>query len=101
MEPTTSEHRMYVARRPERDGRSPRSVSRPALGRAVLVGLLVSTVAGCGGAAPGKTYYQRNIEPILLQKCAGNTSGCHSTNTDDPYSFAAGNFDVTSFENVQ
>ena len=71
------------------------------LSRAVLLGLLVSTVVGCGGAAPGKTYYQRNIEPILLQKCAGNTSGCHSTNTDDPYSFAAGNFDVTSFENVQ
>src|SRR5215470_9139858 len=58
---------------------------------------------GCGGCdgAAGRTYYERNIEPILLQKCAGNTSGCHSTNPDDPYQFAAGNFDVTSFENVQ
>src|SRR5689334_14060498 len=36
-----------------------------------------------------------------MQKCAGNTSGCHSTNADDPYSFAAGNFDVTSFDAVQ
>src|SRR5215468_621459 len=58
---------------------------------------------GCGGCdgAKGRTYYERNIEPILIQKCAGNTSGCHSTNPDDPYQFAAGNFDVTSFENVQ
>jgi len=57
--------------------------------------------AGCGDSPPGRTFYQRNIEPILTQKCAGNTSGCHSTNADDPYRFAAGNFDVTSFENVQ
>src|SRR5262245_38390304 len=65
-----------------------------------VLGVLVCLV-GCGDSPPGRTYYQRNIEPILLQKCAGNTSGCHSTNADDPYSFAAGNFDVTSFENVQ
>jgi hypothetical protein len=57
--------------------------------------------AGCGDPPPGRTFYQRNIEPILTQKCAGNTSGCHSTNADDPYKFAAGNLDVTSFENVQ
>ncbi|HEY0993092.1 MAG TPA: hypothetical protein VGD80_38830, partial [Kofleriaceae bacterium] len=59
-------------------------------------------LAGCGGdSPPGRTFYQRNIEPILTQKCSGNTSGCHSTNSDDPFEFAAGNFDVTSFENVQ
>jgi hypothetical protein len=57
--------------------------------------------AACGDSPPGRTFYQRNIEPILTQKCAGNTSGCHSTNTDDPYQFAAGNFDVSSFDNVQ
>ena len=57
--------------------------------------------AGCGDSPPGRTFFERNIEPILLQKCAGNTSGCHSTNADDPYQFAAGNFDVTSFANVQ
>lgn len=38
---------------------------------------------------------------MLLQTCAGNVAGCHSTNDDDPHAFAAGNFDVTSFENVQ
>lgn len=57
--------------------------------------------AGCGNSPPGRTYYERNIEPILVQKCAGNTSGCHSVNSDDPYAFAGGNFDVTSFANVQ
>src|SRR5436190_18379295 len=68
--------------------------------RGVLVGIAV-VVAGCSDAPPGRTFYERNIEPILMQKCAGNTSGCHSTNVDDPYSFAAGNLDVTSFESVQ
>jgi hypothetical protein len=66
-----------------------------------LVALAAIGDAGCGDSPPGRTFYQRNIEPILTQKCAGNTSGCHSTNADDPYKFAAGNFDVTSFENLQ
>jgi hypothetical protein len=65
--------------------------------------VLISTLgAGCSEeGAPGRTYYERNVEPILLQTCARNVSGCHSTNADDPHAFAAGNFDVTSFENVQ
>jgi hypothetical protein len=58
-------------------------------------------LAACADPPPGRTYYQRSIEPILLQSCAGNTSGCHRTDPADPYDFAAGNFDVTSFENVQ
>ena len=57
--------------------------------------------AACSDAPPGRTYFERNIQPILTQACAGNTSGCHRTNTDDPFDFAAGNFDVTSFEKVQ
>jgi hypothetical protein len=65
----------------------------------VLAGALM--ICACGDSPPGRTFYERNIEPILEQKCAGNTSGCHSTNAADPYSFAAGNLDVTSFENVQ
>jgi hypothetical protein len=67
--------------------------------------LLVATcalfVGACDDPAPGRTYFDRNIKPILMQKCAGNTSGCHSTNTDDPFHFAAGNLDVTTFENIQ
>lgn len=66
-----------------------------------LVLAAAALAVGCGDSPPGRTFYQRNIEPILQQKCAGNTSGCHSTNPDDPFQFAAGNFDVTSFANVQ
>jgi Tol biopolymer transport system component len=66
---------------------------------AVVCAALAPT--GCGDSPPGRTFYERNIEPILVQKCAGNTSGCHSTNPDDPFQFAAGNFDVTSYANVQ
>lgn len=70
------------------------------MGNRILVGVCV-VLAACGDSPPGRTYYERNIEPILLQKCAGNTSGCHAVNADDPFAFAAGNLDVTSFENVQ
>jgi hypothetical protein len=67
---------------------------------ATLLAPLVA-IAACSDAPPGRTYFERNIQPILTQGCAGNTSGCHRTNSDDPYSFAAGNFDVTGFANVQ
>ncbi len=60
-----------------------------------------AALAACSDPPPRRTYYQRHIEPILINSCAGNTSGCHRTNDDDPFDFAAGNFDVTSFENVQ
>src|SRR5690242_10627408 len=78
--------------------RGSRCAIRSLAGAAVVCGL---AAAGCGDSPPGRTFYERNIEPILLQKCAGNTSGCHSTNADDPYQFAAGNFDVSTFANVQ
>lgn len=67
---------------------------------AAVAGFGVSGGA-CGDSPPGRTFYERNIEPILLQKCAGNTSGCHSTNEGDVFAIAAGNLDVTSFESVQ
>lgn len=69
--------------------------------RRLLVVVLLAAAACGGDPPPGRTYYQRNIEPILVQSCAGNTSGCHATNPDDPSQVAAGNFDVTSFDNVQ
>lgn len=63
---------------------------------------VLSVAAACGGdPPPGRTYFDRTIQPILTQSCAGNTSGCHRTNPDDAYDFAAGNLDVTSFENIQ
>jgi len=68
---------------------------------AVCVPALVA-FGGCGDdGPPGETYFDRNIQPILTTSCAGNVAGCHATNPDDPFAFAAGNFDVTSFENVQ
>lgn len=70
---------------------------------AVALALVASAAVGCSdcNSPAGRSYYERNVEPILIQKCAGNTSGCHSINADDPYAFAAGNLDVTSFANVQ
>jgi hypothetical protein len=77
-----------------------RSVASGTLSASVLA--LALGAAGCSEEpAPGRTYYERNVEPILIQTCSRNVSGCHSTNDDDPHAFAAGNFDVTSFENVQ
>ena len=69
--------------------------------RCILLGICVALASACGDSPAGRTYYERNIEPILLQKCAGNTSGCHAINEGDQFAFAAGNLDVTSFENVQ
>jgi len=73
---------------------------RWALGLA-MVGLVGGALAACSDPPPRRTYYQRHIEPILINSCAGNTSGCHKARIDDPFAFAGGNFDVTSFENVQ
>ena len=62
----------------------------------------VSTAAGCGDSPPGKTYFERSIQPILNDSCVRGTSGCHDAkNNDSQYDFAAGNLDLTSFENVQ
>jgi WD40-like Beta Propeller Repeat len=66
----------------------------------ILVGVCV-VIAACGDSPPGRTFYQREIAPILTTSCTGNTSPCHAPNPDDPYQFVAGNFDVSSFEQVQ
>jgi hypothetical protein len=65
----------------------------------LCAGLIV--VGACGESPPGRTFFDRNIKPILDQKCAGNTSGCHAVNEGDVFQFAAGNLDVTTFENIQ
>ena len=64
--------------------------------------VVVAAMLGCGGDnPPGETYYERRIEPILQNSCSGQTAGCHEVGVGDPFGFAAGNFDVTSFETVQ
>jgi len=62
---------------------------------------LLAVLAACNGSPPGSTYYERNVQPILTQFCVGNVAGCHKINDDDPYEFAVGNLDVSSFERVQ
>ncbi len=69
--------------------------------RWLVICAAITGSAACGDTPPGRTYYERNIEPILVQKCSSNTSGCHSVNADDPFAIAAGNLDVTSFESIQ
>lgn len=63
--------------------------------------LVGAALAGCSDSPKGRTYFERNIQPILEQKCAGNTSGCHAVEAGDPFAVAAGNLDVTTFENIQ
>ncbi|MDB4964086.1 MAG: Periplasmic component of the Tol biopolymer transport system-like protein [Myxococcales bacterium] len=67
----------------------------------LCAGLIVVVVGACGESPPGRTFFDRNIKPILDQKCAGNTSGCHAVNEGDVFELAAGNLDVTTFENIQ
>lgn len=68
----------------------------PILASTALLGL-----CACGSEAPRQTFFERAISPILIGSCSGNTGGCHVVDESDPFGFAAGNFDVTSFENVQ
>ncbi len=75
------------------------------LRRELLVPLFC--LAACGDSPEGRTYFERNIQPILTEKCSGSTSGCHAISRDpvtgevDPFAIAAGNLDVTTFANVQ
>ncbi len=62
--------------------------------------LCVVATAACGSPAPGETFFARNIQPILSQSCARNTSGCHTAETADAFGFSAGNLDVTSYANI-
>ncbi len=74
---------------------------------ATLLAGVGGSLAACGDSPQGRTYFERTIEPILREKCVGNTSGCHAINRDaltgveDPFAIVAGNLDVTTFENVQ
>lgn len=69
------------------------------MSRGLLVGI-VALAAGCDDSPPGRTFFQRNIQPILEDKCVGNTSPCHRVETDDPFARAAGNLDVSSYEAI-
>lgn len=62
--------------------------------------ILVPTIllfTACGSDAPGTTYFDRSIAPILEASCTGATSGCHQ---DTGEGEALGNLDLSSFEAV-
>ncbi|MCE9573761.1 MAG: hypothetical protein K8W52_11455 [Deltaproteobacteria bacterium] len=65
-----------------------------------LVGVGLGVAACSGDAPPGRTFYDREISPILIQSCSKGAGPCHAADASQ-FKFAAGNFDVTSFENVQ
>jgi hypothetical protein len=60
----------------------------------ILCGFALLVGACAADSTPDRTFFDRNVEPLLSQKCAGGTSGCHSE------SGAAGNLDVTSYDSV-
>jgi hypothetical protein len=65
-------------------------IIRMGIQRSVVV---VALLVGCtgGGSQPTQEgYYERQIQPILTQKCSGNSSGCHGDNGVSP--------NVSSFE---
>ncbi|MCX5740962.1 MAG: hypothetical protein NT062_00520, partial [Proteobacteria bacterium] len=68
---------------------------------AVVAAVVALASSACSDPPPGRTFFERTIQPILAQKCAGNTSGCHSVNDGDVFKFAAGNLDVTTYDNLK
>jgi hypothetical protein len=65
----------------------------------VLAAISVAAGGGClKPGAPGRTYYDSHIQPILTDFCVGGTSPCHRV---DETGVALGNLDLSSFEAVQ
>ncbi|MCW5806235.1 MAG: PD40 domain-containing protein [Deltaproteobacteria bacterium] len=67
----------------------------------VCVFVVGAAAIGCSDPPRGKTFYEREIEPILMKKCAFGTSGCHAPSDDDPFGHIPGNLDVSSFDAIQ
>ena len=66
------------------------------MGRFGTALLLLFTTACARNDAPGTTYYERTIQPILTASCGTAGGGlCHA---DDGSGRANGNLDVTSYE---
>src|SRR5215831_1106848 len=68
--------------------------------RALIASVLLLVAACQTEEPPGQTYFDRVIEPILFQNCSRNAGGCHRVDASDPFQFAAGNLDITSFESI-
>src|SRR4029079_15868675 len=62
------------------------------LRRAAGSALLLALVACGSDDPPGQTFYEREIQPILVGSCAGNTGGCHAGDSDESVALAAATF---------
>lgn len=71
------------------------------LARYFPVAVLLAACTPADGPPAGPLFFEREVLPILNQSCARGASGCHSVDPGDPFAFAAGNLDVTSYENIQ
>src|SRR5688572_8154220 len=70
--------------------------------RFAWVAIAAAGLGACQAEAPpGQSYFQRVISPILDQSCSRGSSGCHDADPADPLAFAAGNLDLTSYENLR
>ncbi len=65
---------------------------------AVSVGAIGISVSCSNPEAPGSSYYDRNIAPILRSSCEGAVAPCHR---DDGTGSALGNLDVSSFDSIK
>lgn len=64
----------------------------------ILVLLLALAYFACSSPSKGTTYFEREIEPILLSSCSSSVSGCH---LDNGSGMAQGNLDLSTFKDVQ
>src|SRR5262245_25525032 len=70
--------------------------------RPLLPLLALLLVTACDdGSGQGTQFYDRTIQPIFNGSCMSGTSPCHRADPADPFSFAAGNLDLSSFENTK
>src|SRR5262245_15432411 len=75
-------------------------------GGLLWLGGLAAWAASAGGCLtkepPQQQFYDQHVQPILKTFCVGNTSPCHSPDSNDPVTATAlGNLDLTSFESIQ
>lgn len=63
----------------------------------VFVGAALALGACDHSRSPGRSYYEREIDPILQASCVGGVAPCHR---DDGNGVALGNLDLSSFADL-
>jgi WD40 repeat protein len=76
-------------------------MGNPSTARWLAAVVLACLAPACQATPPeGTLYYDRVIQPILSASCARGSSGCHAADPADPFAFASGNLDLTSFASL-